>query len=424
MSQYYSRDLIDRLPQARSITIIGVLGQKFRRHLRTFCAVGLVESGIFRKIRLFAVVFALFPCVALRHGYSSIRIPQLIAPSAFRDLVSGRRRGLVARGLRALLRLAEVPTTWVVRARNLRYDRGTNRIHQAGVPVVCVGNLTLGGTGKTPLVEWISRWAEQRRVRVAIVSRGYGSQAGSPNDEALELAHALPGVPHVQHANRVAAACEAVERHGAQLIVLDDGFQHRRLGRELDVVLLDATEPFGFEHLFPRGTLREPIGSLRRASVVVLSRADMLDETAREAIRRRVAQHAPEAAWCEVEHRPTKLVNHAGKCLPLEQLTGHKIAAFCGIGNPAGFRHTLSSLGCRPIAWREFADHHSYGPQDIESLRDWSVAAGADMAVCTRKDLVKLQVEQIGNAPLWAVDIELRFLQGQDALEAKLNAVV
>ncbi len=177
----------------------------------------------------------------------------------FREIVSGRRRGAGAAVSRGVLRLAEVPYTAAVRWRNRRYDGAHAAIARVGVPVLSVGNLTLGGTGKTPLVEWIARWFGERGVRVGIVSRGYGATNGQKNDEALELELSLPNVPHVQNPDRVAAARDAIERHGCQLILLDDGFQHRRLGRDLDIVLLDASAPFGFEHVFPRGMLREPL---------------------------------------------------------------------------------------------------------------------------------------------------------------------
>lgn len=375
-----------------------------------------------------SVFWGYAPCVALQRGlfvlfhpHSEIRIPQLFSPTSFRKLVSGRRHGVAAWGLRALLRVAEVPYAWVVRYRNRRYDRQSAPIHRVGVPVVCVGNLTLGGTGKTPLVEWVAAWFERHAVRVAIVSRGYGTPTGIPNDEAMELRHALPNVPHVQHADRVAAARTALEQHGSQLIVLDDGFQHRRLGRDLDIVLLDASEPFGFEHLFPRGTLREPAGALRRADVVVLSRADMLAPAARDAVRRRVAQLAPDASWCEVVHRPTALVNQAGERLPLEQLRGRRVVAFCGIGNPAGFRHTLQALGCQCVGWREFADHHAYDHDDAQRLQQWATAEEAEIAVCTRKDLVKLKTVALATVPLWAVCVEPHFLRGESELESMLQ---
>ncbi len=345
----------------------------------------------------------------------------MISPSAFHELVSGRRRGLSATLLRGMLRLCETPYASAMRVRNHRYDRGLTETHRVDVPVVSIGNLTLGGTGKTPLVLWVARYFRQRGVRVSIVSRGYAAGDDGRNDEALELELAMPDVPHLQKANRVEAAQRAIEELKTELILLDDGFQHRRLERNLDIVLLDATEPFGFEHVFPRGTLREPATGLARADMVVLSRADMLSAETRQAVRERVSQLAPRAVWCEVQHTAQELVNAQGQTRSLESLAGKRVAAFCGIGNPAGFHHTLESLGAEVAVWREFPDHHGYTRADMKSLVRW--AAGAELAVCTRKDLVKLGLTQIGAAPLWSIRVDLGFSIGQREFEASLEGV-
>jgi tetraacyldisaccharide 4'-kinase len=348
----------------------------------------------------------------------------LFNPSQFRDLVSGRRRGAVATMLRAGLRLAEAPYTWIVRRRNRRYDTGAAAVHRVGVPVVSVGNLTLGGTGKTPMVEWLARWFVRHGVRVGVVSRGYGAQAGMSNDEARELAAKLPDVHHVQDPDRVAGALRAIEQFRCQVLVLDDAFQHRRIGRDLDVVLLDALEPFGFDHVFPRGTLREPLEGLRRAGVVALSRADALPPAQREEVRRQIERLAPRAAWLETVHAARVLVSCSGAQVPLESLRGKPIAAFCGVGNPAGFRHTLDTCGYRVAGWREFPDHHAYPPHNVAALAAWADGLQADAVLCTQKDLVKLGVERLGQRPLWAVGIELDVLAGREALERHLTALL
>ncbi len=345
----------------------------------------------------------------------------MLNPTTFRELVSGQRRGLLAGAVRGLLRLGESPYGWAMRLRNRRYDLGRAEVHRVGVPVISVGNLSLGGTGKTPLVEWIARYYREQGLRVGLVSRGYAAGADGMNDEALELQLALPEVPHLQNRDRVAAARAVVEQHDSQRIILDDGFQHRRLARDLDIVLLDATGPFGYEHVFPRGTLREPLAGLGRADVVILSRADMLDEEARKEVQRRVLQLAPDAVWCEVVHGASGLVNSSGEVQSLDLLSRDRVGAFCGIGNPAGFRHTLESLGCELVAWREFPDHYRYTPEDLKSLTRW--ASDADLVLCTRKDLVKLRDVALGDVPVWALGIELRFLTGEEALMGKLGAV-
>ena len=262
--------------------------------------------------------------------------------AGFRALISGQRRGAQAALLRGLLRAAEMPYTAAVQWRNRQYDRGHKPIERVDVPVISVGNLTLGGTGKTPLVAWLARWFRQRGVRVTIISRGYGAEAGAQNDEALELEQTLPDVPHVQNPDRVAAAKMAIEEFDCQLILLDDAFQHRRIHRDLNIVVVDALEPFGFGHVFPRGALREPLAGLRRSDVVVLSRADLVEPLERERIRSTVAQYAPAAIWLEASHQPEKLLSASGREEALSALAGQPVAAFCGIGNPAGFRQYAS----------------------------------------------------------------------------------
>jgi tetraacyldisaccharide 4'-kinase len=342
-------------------------------------------------------------------------------PAKFRDLVSGRRRGPVAALLRGVLGLAEPCYAAAVRWRNRRYDRGGATIHRVGVPVVSVGNLTLGGTGKTPLVRWIAQWFRDRGIPAAVVSRGYGAQSGDANDEALELRRLLPDVPHVQNADRVAAARKAVAEFGCRAIVLDDGFQHRRIGRDFDIVLLDALSPFGFGHVFPRGTLREPIEGLRRADVVVLSRADLLDPAQREEIWRTVRAHAPTAICAEAVHAPRSLISAGGERMPLDATWDQPVAALCGIGNPTGFRHTLEQCGCQTAGFREFPDHHRYTPRDVQRLARWADELEVSAVLCTCKDLVKLAVDRLGDKPLWAVRIEIEFLTGQAALESRLR---
>lgn len=338
----------------------------------------------------------------------------------FYNLVSGRRRGLSATVLRGLLALAEGPYRVGVWWRNRRYDTKPELTTTVEVPVVSVGNLTLGGTGKTPMVKWVARQLRERGGRVTLVSRGYGSHDGGPNDEALELEQALPDVPHVQNPDRIAAARVAIDELAAQTLVLDDGFQHRRLARDLDIVLLDATEPFGYGRVFPRGALREGVRSLGRAGVVCLTRSDLIDSIARREIRDRVHTVAPDALWCESIARPQRLLGVNAQS-PIESLAGKRIAAFCGIGNPDAFRTTLAGLGAEVVELVEFADHHAYRRADIEQLHQRVEAAGAEMVLCTHKDLVKVGLEELAGRPLFALEIAAEITVGEQALLNKLD---
>lgn len=341
--------------------------------------------------------------------------------SYFRELVSGRRGGFGAGLVRSMLRLAEIPYRCVVRYRNDRYDRGQFAVHSVPVPVISVGNLTLGGTGKTPLVAWLADWFQRRNVRVTIISRGYGGRPGSPNDEARELQQRLPGIPHIQNPDRLSAAKTAVSKYRSEIIILDDAFQHRRIERDLDIVLLDALEPFGYEHVFPRGMLREPLCGLARADMVALSRADAIGLDDRAAIRRYVGALAPDSFWTELTHAPRELVSATGNTVNFEQLVHSNVAAFCGIGNPEGFRHTLLAAGLRVTAWRTFPDHHNYSQRDLRDLESWVAQIDTVQAVlCTQKDLVKLEQVEIAKRPLYALQIDLHFESGQPELEERL----
>src|SRR5262249_6499892 len=219
--------------------------------------------------------------------------------------------------------------------RNRGYDRGWLAVHRAGVPVVSVGNLTVGGTGKTPMVEWVARWFRRHEKQVVILSRGY-RQVHGLNDEGRVLEENLPDVPHLQDRDRVRSARIAVEELEAEVLVLDDGFQHRRLARDLDLVLIDALEPFGLGRLLPRGLLREPVASLRRADLVVLSRADLISPDERRSIRAEAERHGGPVRWIEARHAPMELVGAEGGASSIEELAGRPVAAFCGIGNPEG----------------------------------------------------------------------------------------
>jgi len=166
--------------------------------------------------------------------------------------------------------------------------------------------------------------------------------------------------------------------------------------------------------------LREPVSGLKRADVVVLSRADMIEPERRVQIRREVGRLAPHAAWVEVRHAPERWLSSSGAEQPIAALAGQPVAAFCGLGNPAGFRHTLGECGSRVQAFREFPDHHLYDRADVESLVDWAAKLDVAAVACTHKDLAKLELDRLGDRPLWALVVGIEFLDGQDEFEQQL----
>ena len=343
-----------------------------------------------------------------------------------RSILSGRRGDPAAVIIRGGLSLASFVYGAAVRWRNRRFDTGSRPVHRCGVPVISVGNLTTGGTGKTPVVRFLAERFRRQGIRVAIVSRGYGRGKRDINDEALELHDRLPDVPHVQDPDRVEAARIAVEELESELVLMDDGFQHRRLGRDLDLVVIDATCPFGYGHLLPRGLLREPLKSLRRADLALVTRVEATDVSTVEAIREAVRSAAPNLACATCGHRPTSLLEYPARKLPIETLASSRVAVVSAIGNPAAFLHTVTGCGATIVDHRDLPDHDPYAPATVEALQSWirSLPADVERIVCTHKDLVKLRTDRLGGKPLAAVRIDLEVVEGMKALDGALAEVI
>jgi len=358
------------------------------------------------------------------------------------SIISGQRTDWVAACQRGIL-WGLSGLYWLGLCIRDRRWRRPSHIQRAPVPVISVGNLTTGGTGKTPFVQWLCRGLRQRQWRVALLSRGYGGPGNGPNDEALELELSLPDVPHLQDPDRVKIAQVAVEELEAQCLVLDDGFQHRRLARDLDIVLVDATCPFGYGFLLPRGLLREPQRALRRADAVVLTRCDQVSA---DQVDRLIADLKPDlqsatTPLARTAHWPVGLIDSRGRRRTLEALVDCPVILFAGVGNPRAFFQTVERLGAKILATRSYPDHHRYQREDLGQIRVWvaemtealtlqaptgaaddaaSPTAKRPLIVTTRKDLVKLDIVQIGGLDLLALEIELQFLAG----EAELSGLI
>lgn len=292
-------------------------------------------------------------------------------------------------------------------------------------PVVSVGNLTCGGTGKTPVVAWIANWLAANGHSPGLLSRGYRSLEESDgegnvgNDEKRVLATLCPGVPHVQQRDRIAAGRRLIG-DGCDVLVLDDGFQYRQLGRAVDLVVIDATQPWGYGHCLPRGLLREPKAGLRRATHVLINRVGAVDSRTLETIKGEVAALTDKAVMT-ADVQPVGLLELGGGRLPLESLLAGALP-FCGLGNPAGFAATLRKLGVEQPP-RAFPDHHHYAADDVRSLREAAAARGVSQVVCTQKDLVKLRGFDWGDVQVVAVEIALTIRENESALVEALRAL-
>jgi tetraacyldisaccharide 4'-kinase len=282
---------------------------------------------------------------------------------------------------------------FAVARRNARFDRGVG-VHRADVPVISVGNITVGGTGKTPLTMLVVQHLLDLGRKPAIVTRGYAARPGQTADEVLEYRSELPGVPIAVDADRVAAAARAVREH-ADCIVLDDGFQHRRLARDLDIVLVDATNPWGGGSLLPAGRLREPKSSLGRAGVIVLTRRNLVDERRAGQLERELRKLAPaRVPILAATQDAANLIGLDGSAAAPQSLADRCVMPACGIGNPGAFVTALQPLVGRLVEGVFFRDHHPYTSLDVRRLVEAAAQRDADTIVVTRKDWVKL-------APLW-----------------------
>ncbi len=270
-------------------------------------------------------------------------------------------------------------------------------------PVISVGNITCGGTGKTPTVEMVVRELIDRGWNPAILSRGYRTPGISDgnllqiefnegNDEYRLLCENLPSVPHYQGRDRVVCGREAIAA-GADILVMDDGFQHLRLHRDADLVLLDALRPFDNGRVIPAGLLREPIGALEAADLIAVTRVELVSEERREAIVAFLKERFPGIPVLLLESSARVWQELYGETLDPGFLEGKEVCAFCGIGNPDSFELTLGELGIRLAGFKAFRDHHAYDPATVEGLGAWARERGVDTIVMTQKDAVKIPEE-------------------------------
>jgi len=337
--------------------------------------------------------------------------------SPFRRIIAGES-GLWAAPIRGGLRLAEILYASGVAVRNSRFDRRGPR-HVASIPVISVGNITVGGTGKTPFVIHLVGRLEQMGLAPAVVSRGYGTAAGEPNDEERLIRKSCAGVVCVSDPDRALAVEVAQRQFGANVVVLDDGFQHRRLARTLDIVLIDATCPFGFGHLLPRGLLREPLESLRRAHLIILTRCDQVSRSDLSSIESKVHAIAGNTLQLKCSHRVTGLQRLDGT--PVEEpLEGKRAVLFAGIAQPQAFLTTVRSLGIDVVGCRWWPDHHRYRSQDIDSLMGVGRYPPYDLLVTTEKDAVKLtDLPGVGQARIAVARVAIDFVDGDDTMLQK-----
>ncbi len=306
--------------------------------------------------------------------------------------------------LRPILRLGAWGYQMIVAARYLGYDLKILSSQKLAAPVLSLGNITTGGTGKTPACIWLARELEKQmpHLKPVILSRGYGK------DEAILFEEEIPQVPHIINRKRYEGGQEAIEKYGKKLFfILDDGFQHRQLQRQIEIVLIDASCPFGYGYMLPRGFLREPMKNLARADAIILTKTDMVSTTQLKKIKEAIYYFAPKAKISEAVHKAKALrkLQNKKEVVALDFFCKKRATVFCGIGNPKSFLHALKDTRVEIEAQLVFQDHQEYSQKEAQLIEKKVRESQSEILITTAKDAVKLK-DYSFSVPLWVLEIE------------------
>lgn len=344
-------------------------------------------------------------------------------PRTIFAIMSGQDASAVGVAARVGLLILEPGYRLAVAARTAGFRAGLKRAHPLGRPTVSVGNLTTGGTGKTPTVQYLARHLAAQGHRPCILLRGYrgGDEAEEHRQVLGDLALVRPNPDRVTEARAVLA-----EHPQTTCFILDDGFQHRRAGRDLDLVLLDATNPWGFGHLLPRGLMREPKRALCRADGVILTRVDQAPPEAVDVLDRQVQQITGQSPIAHAEHGWSGLLDQDDKPFSLNYLQDKPVMGIVAIGNPRAFAASLESHAGSVVHCEMLPDHHGYSPAELHRLGELAQAAGAKAIVTTRKDWVKwspMLEDRPLELPVLRVELALGLRDGGAALLARMSRI-
>lgn len=347
-----------------------------------------------------------------------------------------------------ILYLGSLVYKWLVDLRLLGYELGFSGKERLNCFVISLGNITVGGTGKTPTAQRLAKEIRDMGYRVVILNRGYRSKfygevgivsdgeslkmdAAEAGDEAYMLAKHLPNVPVLIGARRAVSGQYAIEKFGAEVVILDDGYQHWQVIRDLDILLIDAVSVFGNGHLLPRGTLRESMSHISRADVCLMTKVDQAREGSRELIRETVRKYNSAAQIVESIHKPRCLIplaewstDLAGEGVSVDKISGRRVMAVSAIGNPASFERTLKDLGAEIISSMRYPDHHDYTIMEMEDILRQADSFAADMIIVTEKDAVKIPDEvahENWRIPIFVISVEVTFQTGAEEFEELLR---
>lgn len=368
------------------------------------------------------------------------------------QLVHGERPGILSALLLGFLRIFSLIYGLGVRVKLGLYECGIRKQHKLDCTVISLGNITVGGTGKTPTAQQLATIIRDMGYKVVILNRGYRAgwkgdiglvsdgkkifmSVNEAGDEAYLLAKNLPGVPVVIGKDRAITGDYAVKQLKADVVILDDGYQHWKLARDLDILLIDTLNVFGNNFLLPRGTLREPLENLARAHAYLLTKVDQSSHNARSTIRNILARYNCIAPVVESIHSPRAFIEIEDwykkglRCtrINLETVRGKRVMAFSAIGNPSSFEQTIADIGAGSVDSVRFPDHHSYTMAEMQSVMQKAVDEGACAILTTEKDAVKIPAEFIHSdrqLPVYILSMELDFVDGMEDLMALIKKVL
>ncbi len=372
----------------------------------------------------------------------------------FLSVIIGQRPGRGADFMRALLKHLSRLYEAVVACRHFLFDKGIFRHHTLGCQVISIGNLTVGGTGKTPVVEVFARALQKEGRTVAVLSRGYkkveknlweriadlitgrerrseprvvsdGNEllldSAMSGDEPYMLAANLRNVAVLVDKDRVKSGRYAIDKLHCDTLILDDGFQYRALKHRMEIVLVDCTNPFGNGYCLPRGLLRESISNIRRANFIFITKSTGKDTGE---LKARLRTLNPTAEIAECAHRPKYLQNvYTGERQPLDFLNGRKVALISGIASPEGFESEIKRRGGILVYLKRYADHHRYAQQEIIDLINKSKKQQADIIVTTEKDAVRFPKIDRQDVPIYFLRVEIELLSGAEDFNACISRI-
>lgn len=334
-------------------------------------------------------------------------------------LMKDERGGVCGAIVKGVLRIVSWGYFAAVKVIDWAYKKGIKRKYKVDVPVVSVGNLTLGGTGKTPFAIYLADYFLSIGKEPAVLTRGYGG------DESVLLKNEMPLVPVYVGSDRVSSANRAVT-DGRDLLILDDGFSHRRIERDLNILMIDGANFFGNGLVFPRGVLRESPSAIERADMFVLTKVDSVSRARIEEIHAFLAEHAPGKTVVDARHKPSFLTDVTGAAYDLSFLLGKRVSAVSGIGDPDYFAFLLKEEGAQIASRHDYLDHHKYKQRDIDEIYLASVSKKTENIIMTAKDYVKIKKLDLSRMEekIFILNIAIDIVSPKESLVDRLDSVI